>query len=309
MTHPPLPPDSPRPDSENGGATGRKRRRRKALLPLRQVLYALFFQPRLLFLLQHERWNRAFRLMAVVTFLGGAAVGLSKIPRVMRTATNWAEWFAEEVHMLRLEDGRLSWQHPDDLPYTTRHEGWRVDFVPPDASLEDAARAGPETRGIWLSPREVYCWWNLPEDERTVVPLLEERKAWGIIPYTVIWPEGFQLRGEEFVREARRLVRQTVPALLIMEAVTVFFQVLFYTLLFAVIPYILRSPIANTGFTRVYTFYLYASIPAIVVACVYDSLNLPYIDRSFVFVIGFVIYLMLVARSIGRMGSGSESKA
>jgi hypothetical protein len=283
----PLPPPQP------GDGTG-------VVLPIRRVLYGLFFEPHILFLLQHDRWSRAFRLMALASFLSGLAVGASKVPRILEATRDWASWWAVEVGTLRLEDGELAWERPQVVPHTTRHRGWRVDFVGRNVRFGDGEELGPEKQGIWLAPERAYFWWRSAKAKITFVPLLEKKKAWGLFETQRIWPEGLVLSGEEFNQEANRIMRQAIPALLLHEGIMAFFQVLLYTVIFALIPVLLRSPIAVGGPARVFTFYLYASVPPLLIAGVYASLNLPYLDHALVFVMGFVVYLALAVRGLNR---------
>ena len=131
-----------------------------------------------------------------------------------------------------------------------------------------------------------------------------------IVDVSAFWPEGFRYRGSEIETAVRGVARRALPALVLHEALRMFLQVLFYTLAFAVIPIVLRSPMASRGFSRVFTFYLYASIPPVAAASVYRGLNLRYLDDVFVFVIIFLGYLIVTARSLRKAeASGRHTPA
>lgn len=286
----------------------RRPRKKHERVPLGRLFYDLFFHPQVLILLKQERWSRAFRIVTVLTLAGGVLIGVSKLPRLYQVTQQWASWFRTEVAVLTLDEGRLDWKAPETLPYTTRHQGWRIDFASESAEFDDVVMKGPEKRGLWISPEKVYGWWPMHGEKPRPVPLLINSKAWGVIDVSRIWPQGLSLQGAEFEEEARRLLWHAVPVLIIHHAVLFFFQVMFYTFVFALIPMMFRTPLIGGGFRETFSFYLFASIPPLVVAAVYTCFGFPFMETSSIFVLVFVAYLFMAFKTLRKTLAASESE-
>ena len=294
---------------EHGDADGS--RTSASALPWHRVLLGLFLDPRILFLLQHGRCGRAFRLMAAVSLCAGAAIGLSKAPAITDAAADWGKWLSREVGELRLNDGEIEWRRPQNLPYTTRYRGLRIEFAGRGAAFPATRGAGPERQGVWLSPVSVYYWRELPGGGSSVVRILHDKKAWGAFEVDKLWPDGLHLCGSEIEQRARSLARRAIPFVLLREAVALFVPAFFYAFIFALVPGVFRvsrssartgAPrrrgIVSEGFRGAFTFYLYASVPPLIIAAVYASLQLPHLNAVHVFVCGFVGYLLFAARAL-----------
>ncbi len=72
-----------------------------------EIFYALFFQPQSLLVLQEDRWNRAFRYMAVLSLAGGVIVAAARIPDLLQITDSFAQRLELEVKTLSLADGVL----------------------------------------------------------------------------------------------------------------------------------------------------------------------------------------------------------
>ena len=270
-------------------------------LSFRQILAVLFFQPQLLLLLSRDKWTRAFRILAICAFVTGAVMGAVQLPGMMERAGDWGQWLEREVGSVRLAEGTLSWERPDSVPYTTRHGSWRVDFRAAGSSFPREKRRLSASRGVWVSPDEVVIWHRMPgADGVNTTSLLADNRILSIFKVDELWPDGLRIEGREFPGQVRSLVMWAMPLFVVTQGVGVFLQVVFYAFIFAVIPYLLKSPLAAAGFGGVFTFYLYASIPPLIVAAVYDSLGLPYAGFQMFFVGVFIVYLFLAIWRISR---------
>lgn len=265
-----------------------------------QILYGLFFQPHVLLWLQRNSLGKAFRFASVACIVVGVALGVCRVPSILHVTQKWAVWLGREVEELTLREGELTWKRPERLPYTTRHEGWRIDFAAKGEQFVATEIDGPEERGLWFSPDRVLFWMRPNHNSPVPVRLLDEGKtAWGMIDTQQLYPGGLTLKGDEFRTEARRAVWQFVPVFLIQQALLVFVSVMFYVFVFAAMPVLMhRLSGGTTGFRRLFTFYLYASVPPLCAAGVYASLRLPHLDLGTAFVLAFVIYLLLVFVSL-----------
>jgi len=275
-------------------------------LPVAQVLYGLFFHPRVLLWLQRDRLRRAFRFASVVCLLVGLAVGIARVPSILAATREWAGWLENEVEELSLTDGELQWKRPRDLPYTTRHDGWRIDFAEKGVPFAATEIDGPERRGLWLSPDRVILWVRPADRESAIpVPLLDEGRTRRVVK--ALYPDGLTLRRGEFRAEARRRVFHLIPVFLVQQALWVFVQVMFYILVFAAMPVLMqRLSGGAAGFRRLFTFYLYASVPPLCAAGIYASLRLPYLDLGTAFVMAFVVYLGMVFVNLRDMLDAPE---
>ncbi len=287
----PTPPPIPDPRQ-------RKPRAISTAVPFHHLLYGLFFHPAVLVVLQADSWRRAFRRVTLLCLLCGALVSLARLPTLLKAADDWGRWMSRELVRVEWRQGKLHWERPQALPYTTRHRGWRVDFAAEGSSFPAEPFAGPEQQGLWLTPSEVFFWERLEGKPPRPIILLKDGKLLDRFELAQMRPDGFSLRGEEFSQETRRLMLQAAPVLALQGALEMFFKIVLYVLLFTLIPFVLRSPLAAAGFTRMLTFYLYASIPPLIVAAIYGSLHLPYLNMATLFVFSFVGYLLLVGKHL-----------
>jgi hypothetical protein len=267
----------------------------------RQALAVLFFRPQFLLVLAQGHCLRALRLVAVLALLCGTTLATARLPQAMTTTREWITWFGSIVSELTLEDGRLSWAQPADLPYTAHRRQWRIDFAADDVEFDPHERRGPHRQGLWVSADEAYMWRRSGENEQAhATVVFRDNKLFGLVDTSVFWPDGFSLTGPEMTATVMHNLWRAVPFLVVFEAVGVLLQVLFYTFIFAFIPYILKSPLAAGGFKHVFAFYLYASIPPMITATVYAALGLALMDFNTFFVLGFIAYLVLVIWRTGR---------
>jgi len=281
-------------------------------LTVRQIFNILFFHPSALFLLREDRFSRAFRLFALVSFLCGVASGAVLIPRLVTNAMDWSRWVGRTLGAIEVVDGRLHWERRFTEPYTTRHAGWRVDIVPEGSAFRlDPTIVGPEDQGVVISPERVLCWWRVSDARLYRLAVFADGRVFGSLPIEFLLPKGERLSPDELPHFVARYLAWQIPVFLVYKGIALFLSGLFYTSLFAFIPFAMRSPIASGGFRRLMIFYLYAAIPAMIVSTVYASLRLPYLDQPFLFVIVLVVYLAIATRAAMRAlmrGDGSQDR-
>lgn len=276
-------------------------------LPLSQLVYALFFDPVVLLFLQRDGWRRALRLMAGFALLTGLLLGLVRLPGLYAAATDWSAWVGREVGGLQVGPAGLAWDRPSVLPYTTRHRGWRIDFLAQGTPFVLPA-GGPEKRGIWVTADEIQLWYGGP-GRAVLVPIMKARKLWGVLELERVFPPGTRLAGAEFTAFTRQALVMTLPVFLVQQALAVMLPVVSYTLLFALIPVLIRGARDTGGLPRSFAFYGYASIPPLLCAGIYAGLGLPFLRYDTAFVLAFVAYLMLVARAVRRALTPPEADA
>ncbi len=267
-----------------------------AKLPLHHILFGLFCYPHItLFLLQHKaKLTRALRIVVGLSFLAGIFMGAVMLPKVYRATRDWAGWLQQEVQTLEVVDGRLVWEQPDTLPYTTRYKGWRIDFAEPDAAFEPNELAGPEKHGVWVTAERAFVWWQSIENVLYFTLYSTGEGDEGLLNMTTFMKEGMKISGNEFSNKAHQLFLQAIPVILLQKIFLVIFPVISYTLMFTAITVLLRNPFIGRQFSPVFKFHLFASVPPLAVATVYASLNLPYLDFTTAFIITFVLYLTIV---------------
>ena len=289
MPIPPTPNDTPK--TQHASPEGRS--------SLLHTLYGLFFQPQVLLALQQGRLWRPLRILATLCLAGGILIGLARFPEIRQTTRDWILWFGEVTQGISWEDGRLEWNRPETVPYTTRHQGWKVDFRGEDFAWPGDLRTGPEKRGLVFTPESVLAWYKL-EDEIKLVSLLEDGQLMNVFGIEKVWPEGLSVRPGEFEEFAAELNRGQFYFLLVRHVTTLLGTTFFYTLLFAGIPLLMRRSMIGSegGIARVFCFYCYTAIPPLIVTIVYALVNPPFLRISEVFVIAMAAYLLLVFRSI-----------
>jgi len=271
-------------------------------------LYALFFQPAVVFVLRNEPWGRAFRLFALVSLLCGAAMSGVRVPRIMAAARDWAGWFGKRVAPVWVEKGELHWDRPKQLPATLRRQGWRFDFSPKKTPLPPPEQLGPETQGLWVTPDAVRFWWRAEGGRLGQTVLFQDGKLLGKVPLSDIAGDGrVTLTPDRIESEAVTRIRPWLVVYVLFGAVRVLFEGLFYTFVFALIPALMRSPLVTGGFRRLLTLYTFAAVPPMIVATVYATLDLPYLEHALIFVIGLVVYLSIATRAAARAAaSGAD---
>lgn len=270
-----------------------------------EILWGLFFNPGCIFQVDGTLMWRGLRLLALAATLGGLLLGGVRYPALWRTSMDWTQWFAGQTGAVRLVGGNVQWDRPATLPYVTRHDGWRVEFQPRGTPAGPAFGAGPERQGIWITPDSIKLWWQPMEGRILNLAVLERQKIWGVVPVAWAFPEGLALSAAAMPGVVRHLLWQMLPVFLVQSAVAALFEVLLYTLLFALIPILLRQP-AGGGWRRVLAFYAFAAIPAVVMATVYAAVDLPFLDFGSAFVFAFVIYLLLAMRAARQAAAAGK---
>jgi hypothetical protein len=267
------------------------------------VLVELFLHPQTLFYLQYDRWTRPLRLLVSVALLAGIVSAATRTPSLLEAAEDWGAWLRNHVRAVWYSDGRVGWEKPDELPHTTRHRGWRLDFVPPTTPV-DLQGLGPEKRGVWIAADRVVCWWRGVDERVTRVNLFGDDSFWlGIDPRSSI-PDGYRLEGRALEAAVVQTVRRVLPLLYLKSGLSLVLEALFYVAMFAVIPVILRSSMGRRGFGRSFSFYAYAGVIPALVAAVYDAVNVVWLTRTLVYVVVFFLYLVMASRAALREAGG-----
>jgi hypothetical protein len=299
MNEPRVPTDGPSSDAPSSPSLKK--------MPLRYLFVTLFLQPQILMVLAHDRLRRALRIMVLTGVVCGLLLGLARIAPVRGRIVEWANWFQKTTGTLVLTDSsRLEWAFPDEVPATRYNGRTRVDFMPDSAEIEAFEPRLEDDQGVWISPTEVY-WWMRPEagGDAIAQPLLVNGKLFDRVSVDGIWPDGFRLEGDEYSAKVRKWTMLTMlPGVVLSELLRVLGVSLFYTLVFAVVPYVLRSPLAARGFAGVYAFYLYAGIPPLILATVYSAVAPQWMAFDSFFVTAFILYLLFTMWKVRRAFQG-----
>ena len=279
--------------------------------PLRRVLWWLFFDPAQVPALQAESPWRGLRVLVAALLLAGVAVGAARAPGLWLTSLEWTRWFGQETGAVWLADGKIRWEQPETLPYTTRHGGWRVDFMPAASRFDGQSGKGPERRGVWISPETVYLWVKAADSEVVQEEILfQNGKVMGVLD-----PQMFGIPLDQPMRVAQleKIIRGMLPSalaggLILGMLLLASLQVCLYLVMFAAIPVLLRSPWAHRGFFRVFSFYCFLSVPPLLAATVYAALELPGLDFGSVYVFGFLIYIFVMFWLVQRAHVSKDNR-
>lgn len=266
------------------------------------ILTVVFLQPALVPVFTQCSWKKALKRVLLTAFVCGVLMGIVQSLRLKDDVTGWSEWFGSQIEEVWVDNGQLQWQPAKELPYSAYYKDWRVDFAKGDTSVPSAEKLGPGRKGVWISTSNVVAWWRIAGDRSKTRTMLLYNKD-GILsmfdPSRLIPTEG-RLRGREIQQVVGKQYSTFIPFFCVLKGITTVMQMMFYILVFASIPYLLRSPIATGGFGSVLAFYLYAALPALFIATVYRLLNVPFLDFAAIFAGAFVGYLLLVMWYISR---------
>ena len=279
--------------------------------PLRRIFWWLFFDPAQVPALQVESPWRGLRVLVVSLFLAGLAVGAGRAPGLWRSSLEWTRWFGQETGAVWLADGKIRWERPETLPYTTSHAGWRVDFMPAGSKFDDRSGEGPERNGIWISPETVRLWEKAAGADVVQEELLfANGKLLGRLdPQVLGIPLDKPMRSEQLEETIRSMLPSAIVGALLLGILLVAgLQVFLYLTMFAAIPVLLRSPWAHRGFFRVFAFYCFLSVPPLLAATVYSVLELPGLDFGSVYVFGFLIYVFMMFWLVQRANAPKDDK-
>jgi len=268
----------------------------------REVLAIVFAQPGLLPVLTQCDWKKALKRVLLTAFGCGILLALFQAPRLKTSMEGWAQWMGGQVEEVWYSDGRLHWKLAGELPYTAYYEDWRVDFKKPDSKFSAPESVGPGRKGVWLSERQGYAWWRIGNDRERMqtMVLYDKGKLFGVFNPSAAVTTKKRVQGNDLKGLAKDVFFQFLPFYCVFKGVFIDLQVLFYVLIFTAIPYLLRSPLAAGGFRSILPFYLYACLPALLIATVYRMLNVPFLDFQTIFAGAFVGYLLLIMFKIGK---------
>ena len=281
-----------------------------ARFSLSQIIAGLFTRPAMLMPLAYESWNRALKIVLLAILLCGGLMGTVRSLAMFKVAENWAAWFEERVGTVSIADSKLSWARPENLPATRWNNSWRVDFMPENSDFSEINPAQEGRRGVWLSPDAIYLWGRDREQQIVGQPLWRDGRLFDQVEAATIIGDELVIAPGEFGSRFRAWVWYPIlPLMISFELLRVGFFFFFYTLIFTVVPFVMRSPMSGHGFARVHAFYLYAGIPPLLIATVYSLLALPWLDFNLLFIVAFLVYMGFVAWRTGRaMQSFAQSQ-
>ena len=268
----------------------------------RGILAMVFLQPALVPVLTQCHWAKALKRVLLTAFGCGLLLGVFQSWRLKDDVTGWSEWLGSQIEAVWIDDGRLQWQTAKKLPYSTYYKDWRVDFAKPGADIPSGDALGPGGKGVWISTANVLAWWRIAGDRSKTRTMLLYNKdgIFSMFDPSRLIPADKRLHGPEIQQVVRQQYSAFIPFFCLITALATVMQMMFYILVFAAIPYLLRSPIAAGGFGSILAFYLYAATPALLVATLYRLLNVPFLDFATIFAGVFVGYLLLVMWYISR---------
>ena len=166
--------------------------------------------------------------------------------------------------------------------------------------------------GIILCPRMILAWQKAGDDDFIIIPLTafsESMKMFGarklnrseIIPFIkdntslkdkLITPIG----DLSWIGIGNAFKKWLPVALFIGRSIGILWQVVLFVLIFSFILNISGKKPGNAllTFKERFAIGIYASFPPLIVASIFDALDLPFLSFNTIFVIGFSIYLIIV---------------
>ncbi len=281
----------------------------KSVMTKKKILRALFAQPILLIPIALDSWPRAMKTALAAIFFSVAVLTATKTATALNQAKEWATWFESRVEKVTIDNDQLTWRFPENMPAIFWKNSYRIDFMPAQSEFTEINQFREGKRGIWISPHKIYWWFQNQNNEIIRQPIWRDGRIFGHIDPASLIGEQTVIEPGEFVPQARRLTwRLIVPLITLAETARTLFLFFFYTLIFTVVPFVVRSTMSNYGFTAVHAFYLYTGIPPLVIATIYSLFPLPWLDFNSLFVIGFLVYLGFVAWRSGRVFDSTDKQ-
>lgn len=257
----------------------------------------LFFNPLgLVFYLGREKLGRSLIRVLSIAFLCGLLLSVARIPKIYEDVADWIPWLQSEMRDMSLNDGTLSWTPAAELPYSRHFKGWRVTFSDKLATdFDPRARYGPESKGVWICPQAVVTWKRV---EGRDALNYQKMKMTTVFRAITASPHDTAETGDMPVsfdgRDQLVIVTLLSVGLGAGTILGIFGDVIFYSFLFAVIPFILRSDRKKGVFSQAISFYLNISLVPLLVATVYTLFRVPMLDFKTVFSFSFMLYIIFI---------------
>ncbi|MEA2011953.1 MAG: DUF1189 family protein [Verrucomicrobiota bacterium] len=274
---------------------------------LKKMFFDLFFNPVILLKLSKGSWFRPFRIVMLLCVISGILMTTVKIPGYLKTADEWGGWLEENIESLSIENGKISWEKPKELPCKISFKGIMFELNKPNASFSKDKIDCAERMGIWIKSSQIF-WWvksgTKNSREKTVVEILSsDGKFFNIFDIKDVFPGGNMIKPGQFKETARSFCLQLLPGLFFQKILSTLFYVLFYLILFALFQYIFKNSLfKDYSFSQILSFDLYAAFIPIIMASIYNiaSSNNHFIDYPTAFMLAFFGYIIYASRSIQK---------
>ncbi|MDT8390083.1 MAG: hypothetical protein RRC34_06200 [Lentisphaeria bacterium] len=257
----------------------------------------LFFNPlNLVFYLSGEKLGRSLFRVVTIAFLCGLFLSVARVPMISREVRAWTDWLQTEMADVAFRDGELSWTPAEALPYSRHFRDWRVTFSDkPAAEFDPLGRYGPEPKGVWISPQALIIWQRVEGRDALARQRLSMETAARAVATSQQADADQESLHVVFDQRGRLFVMGMLAAGLGGTTILgILGDVLFYSLLLTVIPFMLRGNRKNGAFFQAMTFYLNVSLVPLLVATVYSLTGVPVLDFNSVFSFSFMGYILFV---------------
>lgn len=280
-------------------------------LSLRETLLALFLFPHIVLLADRQQpiVKRAALLVALVILVCCGVLGVGRSSVAVDQAMEPVEWLGFQMGELRrTDDGSLAWNRAPDAPQTLHHDGYRIDFPPPDAkfSFDDLVKTldKEDGAGLWISPREIRFW--TISTGRMSWPIFSAASDRESLNWKERFPPGSVLPGDQFSTVARKWLRPKMPIFVGIGYLVVVLSIyLIFLAMFTVLPILLRRSRDPQEGKVTLCVNLHCSVVPMIVTTVYHLAAPRWLDFPTLFVLAFLGYLIWAYSRVRRFLAGN----
>jgi hypothetical protein len=281
-------------------------------IPFTSLLYNLMFNPSIFLVLQNRKVLKSlyqvmgFGLIATILLTLNMAISMNT------SFDHWEEWLSREIQEFGItKDKTFFWKHPQELPYMTEFDGWRIDITTESIlqKTDDDLRIG--NKGFWITGDSIYLW------VKTIY-------GSGFFSAEKVRIEKYDLGSlllQLYEKKDELIVKSAQLADLRLEIFLVLSILMFWSNLFSVHMIVLLFPVCSSVFAFLFSFLqkscdrrkgsfrkilvlnLYATIPPLLIATIYALFGIPGMNFFTVFFIAFLGYQFYIMKTMRTLTS------
>ncbi len=276
-------------------------------IPFARLLYDLMFNPSIFLALQNHKVLKSLYQVMGFCIIATILLTLNMAISLNTSFDHWEEWLSREIQEFGItKDKTFFWKHPQELPYMTELDGWRVDIT--DESIlqktGDDLRIG--NKGFWINKDSIYLW------VKTIY-------GSGFFSNEEVRIEKFDLGSlllQLYENKDGFIIKSEQLADLRSEVFLVLSILMFWSNLFSVHMTVLLFPVCSSVFALLFSFLqkscdrrkesfrkrlvlnLYATIPPLLIATIYALFGIPGMNFFTVFFIAFLGYQFYIMKTL-----------
>ncbi len=241
-------------------------------------------------------WGRGLSLVLVFSLAFALGDSLVALPGITRRGDRLAAYISHTVGTISYVDGRIEWEHGENIPATGHLDDFRIDIANrTDDVTDETLRHEKSERGLVIAHDDVAIWRRIsadPDHRRVVVSCLGNsyiRNSLESVMESGGLPRVFP--PAELRDFTRRLCVSGMPWLFVKSTFeklkTIFFCVFFFTLFQMIFK---RGTPARLG--QIVSLGLHACLPPLIMAGIYGLTGAAPLEFETMFWIALVLYMI-----------------